>query len=338
MAIDREAKIFRLVKRTRQSTEYSCGASALQSVLGYWGKDVDEADLMKLLHTTSEEGTYPDDIVRGAHSLGFEAELRTNLTLDEVERVTADGSPMIALAQVWRSVRGSTASEQDDWDDGHYIVVLAVDKDYVYFQDPYVRMSKAFVPRKTFEDHWHQVMDLGILIQGTKTSVHNTATVTMSALDFRKVGSLNLIVAQFRGYLLPYDFLSELKETLKGEFIRPNAFIFLRKDKDGNTSGIEGSNLQDDDEAIGMNAVMAAITDRSLGGADQSIPRIEAAIEAAAQGDFGLAAGDIREIAQKLPPNHSAIIILFENIWERRFREVAGQTEGNEGGAYAERT
>ena len=28
---------FRLLKRTRQTTEYSCGASALQSVLAYWG-------------------------------------------------------------------------------------------------------------------------------------------------------------------------------------------------------------------------------------------------------------------------------------------------------------
>ena len=48
---------------------------------------------------------------------------------------------MIALAQVWRSPRNATASVQDEWDNGHYIVVLAVDKDYVYFQDPYVRMS-----------------------------------------------------------------------------------------------------------------------------------------------------------------------------------------------------
>ncbi len=28
------------VPDTRQSTEYSCGAAALQAVLGYWGRDV----------------------------------------------------------------------------------------------------------------------------------------------------------------------------------------------------------------------------------------------------------------------------------------------------------
>ena len=64
-------KQFRLLSRTRQVTEYSCGACALQAVLSYWGRDVDETDLMKLLHTTSEEGTYPEDIVSGARALGL---------------------------------------------------------------------------------------------------------------------------------------------------------------------------------------------------------------------------------------------------------------------------
>ncbi len=76
---------FRLLKATRQSTEYSCGASALQSVLSYWGKDVDEEDLMKLLKTTPETGTYPEDIIRVARELGFEAELRENLSIDDLE-------------------------------------------------------------------------------------------------------------------------------------------------------------------------------------------------------------------------------------------------------------
>ena len=50
--------------------------------------------------------------------------------------------------------------------------------------------------------------------------------------------------------------------------------------------------------------------------------------KAAAQGDFGLSAGDIQKIARKLPPDHSAIIGLFENVWERKFKEVAGKYAG----------
>jgi len=138
---------FRLLARTRQVTEYSCGACALQAVTSYWGKNVDERELMKVLRTTSEEGTYPENIVRGAQALGFEAGARDHLTLDEVEQFTAGGARVIALVQAWRSEKGEADSAAEEWDNGHYIVVLGVDKDYVYFEDPYARMSKAFMPR-----------------------------------------------------------------------------------------------------------------------------------------------------------------------------------------------
>jgi hypothetical protein len=200
-------------------------------------------------------------------------------------------------------------------------------------------MSKAFAPRKAFEDHWHQVMGgdpkrnpklmhLGILIRGPTKPTAKDAKTSMPALDFQKFGSLNLIVARFRGYLLPYDFLTEVKETLKNQLIRSNAFILLRKDGDGNISGLEGSDLDDEQEAVAMNAVIAAIAQRSLGGPARTGSNIEHAIEAAAQGDFGLGAGEIREIAKKLPPEDSALIVLFENVWERRFREIAEKYDG----------
>jgi predicted double-glycine peptidase len=48
---------FCLLNQTRQSGEDSCGTFALRSVLTYWGRNVDEAELMKLLGTTSEEGS-----------------------------------------------------------------------------------------------------------------------------------------------------------------------------------------------------------------------------------------------------------------------------------------
>ena len=37
---------------------------------------------------------------------------------------------------------------------------------------------------------------------------------------------------------------------------------------------------------------------------------------------------DIHALAQKLPADHSAIIVLFENVWERRFREVVREHGG----------
>ena len=246
-------KQFRLLKRTRQITEYSCGASALQSVLSYWGRDVDETELMTLMGTSDEVGTYPEDMVRGARTLGFEAESKENLSLRDLEEFTADGKPVIVVGQFWRSASNSPKSVAEDWSSGHYVVVLGVDKDYVYIQDPWMRMSKAFVPRKTFEDHWHQVMGgdlenkpklihLGIFVRGDKPAEEAAAVeeVDISSLKFADMGSLNLIVTQFEGFLMPFDFLDELRDIWKQEGVRPNAFFFLMKDKDGNLAGLQG--------------------------------------------------------------------------------------------------
>jgi predicted double-glycine peptidase len=332
---------FRLLTRARQVTEYSCGACALQAVLSYWGTHVDEQELMKLLHTTPEEGTYPEDIVRGARALGFEAEAKSNLTLEDVERFTAAGSPMLAVAQVWRSESKSPGAAQDDWDNGHWIVILGVDKDYVYFQDPYARMGKAFIPRQAFEAHWHQAMGgdlkknpqlihLGIQIRGKQPETRSHSTgLGLATLDFENFGSLNLMIVQFPRFLLPYDFLDEMKDIWADGNIRADAFIFLRKDKDGNVMGMEGSRLQEDDDIAAINAVIAAITSRSLGSPEQARASAEAAVAAAAEGDFGLSADDIRKIADKLAADHSAIILLLENVWERKLKDIAKRYGGS---------
>lgn len=331
---------FRLLSRTRQGTEYTCGPSALQAVLRYWGKDVEEKRLAKLLKTTSKVGTYPEAIASGARSLGFWAEAKDGLTLDEVRKFTAKGQPMIALAQVWRSQRSAKKSVEDEWDSGHYIVVLGVDRNNVYFQDPYVLMSKAFVPRKLFEAHWHHAMGgdvenepklrrVGIFIRGDKPAKRRPVDgATTSAFDFRKLGSLNLIVMQFAGYLLPYDFMTDLRDIWASGQVRPNAFILLRKDKNGAVSGMQGGRVEGADEVAATNALFAAIASQSLGGPETARSKVETALKAAATGDFGLSASDIKGVARKLPRDHSAVVVLVENVWERKLREAAEKYKG----------
>lgn len=62
------------VPDTRQSFNYSCAASALQSVLVYWGIDIGENELIRLLNTTNAYDTDENDIVRVARPMGLEAE------------------------------------------------------------------------------------------------------------------------------------------------------------------------------------------------------------------------------------------------------------------------
>ena len=91
---------------------------------------------------------------------------------------------------------------------------------------------------------------------------------------------------------------------------------------------MEGSRLTEEEDITSVNAVLAAIVARSVGSPEQTRSKVEASISAAAAGDFGLSAEDIHVVARKLPPEHSAIIVLFENVWERKLKAVAHKHGG----------
>lgn len=169
------------VPDTRQSTEYSCGAAALQAVLSYWGRDVGEVDIMELLNTDPESGTYPEDIIRVAGAMGLEAEYGENLTLEEVEAAVLQGVPVIVDCQAWRSPATGNVSWAEDWVDGHWMVIIGMDDENVYFEDPYILGSRGFMSRQEFEERWHnprgwdesdtvEQIHLGIFIRGENST------------------------------------------------------------------------------------------------------------------------------------------------------------------------
>lgn len=168
------------VPDVRQSQPYSCGAAALQAVFSYWGIDVREGVLMQELNTSENTGTAPDAIVRVARNHNLEAELRTNLTLADLERSIAQKVPVIIACQAWRDTSMANLSWDDDWEDGHYMVVIGLDNDTVYFEDPSMLGTRGIIPRQEFLSRWHDYLGVppfstnstvlshaGIFIQGT---------------------------------------------------------------------------------------------------------------------------------------------------------------------------
>ena len=172
-------------------------------------------------------------------------------------------------------------------------------------------------------------MHVGIFVRGRRPAkTAATAKLDIAGLDLGRIGSLSLVALQFPGALMPYDFLNELRDIWDSGHVRPNAFILLRKDKNGAIAGMEGGRVMEEDDIAATNVVLAAIASRSVGRPEAALSKMEAAIDAAAKGDFGLSLANIKRIAKKLPRDHSAIIILFENMWERRLKEVAANYGG----------
>lgn len=114
--------------------------------------------------------------------------------------------------------------------------------------------SAGFVPRQIFEALWHNVMGgdlgkpkqirMGIFIRGDQRAApQRVRDVDYSGLESGRLGSLNLIVTQFKGSVLPFDFWEDLKVILDTGMVRPDAFIFLRKDREGRLTAVEGGRV-----------------------------------------------------------------------------------------------
>jgi hypothetical protein len=127
---------------------------------------------------------------------------------------------------------------------------------------------------------------------------------------------------------LPYDFMSDLRQLWSDHGVRADAFLFLRRDGAGGLSGMEGSGLEDGQDVIALNAVLAAAASRGLGNLQWILTKAEEAAKAAQKGDFGLSTDNIQEIAQRILPGHSAIAVLVENVWERKYRSIAAEYGG----------
>jgi predicted double-glycine peptidase len=152
------------VPDVRQSTVYSCGASAIQAVLMYYGEELREDELMRRMATDYDNGTTPGAMAALAKELGYQVELLEDLTLADLEKAVAKGIPVIVAAQAWRET--TEPGWKDRWDDGHYLVVIGLDHDNIYFEDPSILGSRGVIPRPEFQQRWHDVEGDGRRYQG----------------------------------------------------------------------------------------------------------------------------------------------------------------------------
>jgi predicted double-glycine peptidase len=151
------------VPNVRQATDYTCGVAALQAVLAYYGIQTREDLLAREVGADPNKGVNPPAIVRAARARGLTAELRQGMTLGEIAALVHAGSPVLVALQAWSD--NPRSSYREDWDNGHYAIIVAVDENTVVFEDPSVLGSRAVLSRREFDIRWHDR-------DGTRRYVH----------------------------------------------------------------------------------------------------------------------------------------------------------------------
>lgn len=142
-----------LVPLCRQATDYTCGAAAMQSVLGYYGQDINEGELAKALKSNSQVGTRFEKIAELARRKGYKVAVHKNSTVQNLRSLLDQQLPVICLIQAWSEKPAKLYA--GDWNNGHYVVAIAHDVDNIYFMDPSTLGHYTFIPVKEFEMRWH---------------------------------------------------------------------------------------------------------------------------------------------------------------------------------------
>ena len=160
----------------RQVYDYDCGIATLQMILGYYGYDVSEGELLNLLKI-SNEGTDPDTIIRGASEFDLEGELIENSDIQTVKNLIDKNIPVISLVQAWATDKN--VDWENEWECGHYVIAIGYNEKGFIFADP-SSMLRTFLSYNDFEKRWHDCS-----IDYEKKYYNSIITITGEKPDFK---------------------------------------------------------------------------------------------------------------------------------------------------------
>lgn len=151
---------------SRQSTDFSCGAASVQSILAYYGEDFREADLSTILKADTEIGIEPENIAKFLIDRDFQVDYR-QMGLSDLKSYVDQNVPVMILFQAW-------SEEPVDYevhdDAGHYAVVIGYDAEYFYLDDPVLNGARGKLKYDELLKRWHgsdiDLPNLGIAVFG----------------------------------------------------------------------------------------------------------------------------------------------------------------------------
>ena len=109
-----------------------CGPASLKIVLKYYGLEITEKELARLVGASSDLGTNDKSLVRAATKFGFKVKVKDKSSFKDIEKWLDKKVPVIVN---WFT-RGRKDYSDSDIADGHYSVVVGLDDKFIYLQDP----------------------------------------------------------------------------------------------------------------------------------------------------------------------------------------------------------
>jgi ABC-type bacteriocin/lantibiotic exporter with double-glycine peptidase domain len=139
----------------KQTFDFDCGAKALQLVMAYYGVETNEGDLIMELKT-DDNGTSVENMITIAEKYGFEVIAKCGVSLETVKQYVEKDIPVIILLQAWAERYMTLEDWKNDYDDGHYAIVIGYKDTIIVFEDP-SSFRKTWLTEDEFLARWHDV-------------------------------------------------------------------------------------------------------------------------------------------------------------------------------------
>lgn len=109
-----------------------CGPASLKMVLEFYGIQKTEEELAVIMDWDKDSGVDDQAIKKAAESFGLKAEIKNKSNFQDIEKWLSRKVPVIVD---WFT-SGRLDYTESDVPDGHYSVVVDLDEEYIYLQDP----------------------------------------------------------------------------------------------------------------------------------------------------------------------------------------------------------
>jgi uncharacterized membrane protein len=140
-------------------------------------------------------------------------------------------------------------------------------------------------------------------------------------------GPIQMFVIGFPGNQFTGEIIPALNDAREKGLIRLIDYLFVMKDKNDDILSIEGTDLGKK-EAIKLGAAVGALLGLGAEGLEGAKAGAEIGAEMAAEKSFGLDQEDIESIAEEIPENSSALVMLVEHLWAKKIKEAMMDSGG----------
>lgn len=79
------------------------------------------------------------------------------MTVSSLVSYLAGGRPVIVLIQAWKDE--DDIPYDTDFSNGHFVVAIGYDNEYIYFEDPWIHGSLTYMLKTDLAKRWHGKTD-----------------------------------------------------------------------------------------------------------------------------------------------------------------------------------